>query len=301
MDPVEVTPTLATDDAEAVAALTEAATAADGRRPLGEHTWLGAPGGALLANLVVRDPSSGRPKGYGQLTSKASSYALELVLAQQGGDVDLPVGRQLVEAAVRVTGEDGGGRLHLWVPDPTADHDRMAAAARLRHDRDLYQMRRPLPGPQVPAVETRPFEPGQDEQAVLRVNNRAFAGHSEQGGWELRTLERLQAEPWFDPTGLLLHERGRRLAGFCWTKVHGERRPAVGELYVVAVDPDFQGQGLGRGLVLAGLERLALQGLGTAMLYVDASNRRAVGLYEDLGFTVDHTDRSYVTEVRPAS
>ncbi len=71
-------------------------------------------------------------------------------------------------------------------------------------------------------LETRPFRPGLDEEAWLVVNNRAFDWHPEQGGWDTSTLKARESQPWFDPEGFLLHEEGspRRLAGFCWTRVH---------------------------------------------------------------------------------
>ena len=155
------------------------------------------------------------------------------------------VGTNLLGAALDEVRRLGGGHIHLWVPKPTPDTDAMAAASGLGRGRDLFQMRRTLPvDDDSPRVATRPFEPGRDEQAWLTVNNRAFASHPEQGGWTLDTLLERESEPWFEPHGFRLHERDGRLAASCWTKVHRDERPQLGEIYVISVDPDFQGLGL---------------------------------------------------------
>jgi len=158
----------------------------------------------------------------------------------------------------------------------------------------------PLPRPdaiRIPdGVELRAFRPGTDDAAWLRVNNRAFANHPDQGGWVEEILARRMAEPWFDPAGFLLAWRGTELAGSCWTKVHTEPEH-LGEIFVIGVDPDAQGIGLGRTLTLAGLDHLAaVRGCPTCVLYVAAANAPAVGLYESIGFVVHRTDTALVLD-----
>ena len=147
-------------------------------------------------------------------------------------------------------------------------------------------------------VALRGFVPGQDEQAWLDVNAAAFADHPEQGSLTRADLEDRMAEDWFDPDGLLLaaREADGRLLGFHWTKVEpdvGGDGPRVGEVYAVGVSPEAQGLGLGRALTLAGLHRMAEQGVDVVDLYVDADNTAAVALYASLGFELFAADAQY--------
>jgi len=306
MHHVEVKRQLGHGDVASVSALLEAASARDGHRAIGEHQWLDLVlgGRAGFAGLVAREAGVAEPVGYAQVTTDGRSWALEYVV-HPAWRSDGEVARDLLEEALRIVAEAGGGHVHLWRSNPTADTDAVAGSVGLHRGRDLLQLRRPLPltgpvrGDEEP-LELRPFVPGRDEQAWLEVNNRAFDWHPEQGGWDLATIRSREAEPWFDPAGFLLHDEDHRLAGFCWTKIHADHDPPLGEIYVIAVDPDFAGRGLGRRLTVAGLDHLSGEGLTVGMLYVDAANTAARALYDQLGFTLNHIDRAYTADVAPA-
>ena len=211
------------------------------------------------------------------------------------------IGPELLTAALELVAQEGGGHVHWWVFEPTNAHVQLAASVGLHPGRRLLQMRRPLPLDVTSSTQTRAFVPGADEAAWLHVNNRAFAEHPEQGGWDLATLRSREQEPWFDPEGFRLYEEGDRLAAFCWTKVHHDQVPPLGEIYVIAVDPDFHGKGLGRALTVAGLEYLAAQGVTVGMLFVDAENPAAVSMYRKLGFQIHRTDRAFVGDIAPVT
>jgi mycothiol synthase len=311
---IEVKRQLSPADVEAVTALVRLAEAADGHKPLDEHLFLDAAvgGGSDFAGVLAWGPGDqpdeagarpgegsghAHPAAYAHLIRGARRWELELVVDPRDRAELAAIGRELLTAALDVVRSQGGGHVHLWVYKPADVHDEIAAAVGLQRGRDLWQLRRPLPVGEPFSIETRPFVVGRDEEAWVDVNNRAFDWHPEQGGWTVDDLRSREAEPWFDPDGFLLHEREGHLAGFCWTKVHADHDPPLGEIYVIAVDPEVHGRGLGRALTLAGLDHLASEGLRVGMLYVDATNDPANKLYADLGFALDHVDRAFVGDI----
>jgi mycothiol synthase len=221
-------------------------------------------------------------------------------------EVDEPARRvtafEALLPAMRRRRTDPEGRpLRWWVTGPDSDTDDAADRAGLTARRDLHQLRRPLPlddGARDghPVLPTRSIRlGGPDEESVVAINNRAFAWHPDQADRTTGWLHDAATEPWFDPDGFLLHETDGRIDGFCWTKVHDDPDQPLGEIYVIAVDPEAHGRGLGRGLTIAGLDHLARRDLDVAMLYVESLNVPALALYHRLGFVHHELERAYQT------
>lgn len=134
-----------------------------------------------------------------------------------------------------------------------------------------------------------------DADEWLALNARAFANHPEQGSVTREDLDATMAEPWFDASAFLVMRDGPTMIGYCWLKI--EPSSALGnepgELYVVGVDPDHQGRGIGRALVLAGLAELERRGIRESSLYVEADNTPALKLYQAMGYSEYSVDIQY--------
>jgi mycothiol synthase len=285
-------------DVARVRALTDAVELATGVVPLGDDAWTGMHA-ARGRDIGLLDASG---DAYAHLAHHhAGEWSVELVV--RPGTPDRR--DELLAEAVALVKADGGGHVTYWAHGGHDDDDARAVAAGFTLERELFQMRVPLPLPDPPRwpddVTVRTFVPGEDEGAWVEVNNRAFAGHPEQGNWTVAMLRAREQEPWFDPEGFLLAFDADGLAGSCWTKVHPPQPPrepvALGEIYVIGADPRRHGRGLGRALTAGGLASLAGRGITVGMLFVDADNEAAVGLYRSLGFTTSRTDRAYGLDV----
>jgi mycothiol synthase len=294
---------VAPDDIEALRTVTALAQPAAGHPVVGDAVWsdLAAPSN-VTALVVARAGDSVVGVLHLGVSDSQTAPHETLSVAVVPDEAAPDVVAALATVALEDHRRRGGGPLELWVFGADRVWDDIPARLGLKPARELQQLRVPLPVAESPrwprGVTTRTFVPGRDEAAWLAVNNRAFARDPDQGGWTPMALTRREHEPWFDPQGFLLAVEGDTLAGFCWTKRHPPASPvepvALGEIYVIGVDPAYQGRGLGRALVIAGLVDLHdRQRAPVGMLFVDAANEAAIALYQSLGFSLTRVDRAY--------
>ncbi len=317
---------LDTEQQSALAALTEAATQVDGVAPLSEQVLLDARDG--LPSWITTTPSAHflaydgtHLAGYGHLEREPPATTTTFQTTGRAATAELVVdpeyrrhgiGTALLHALEESLGE---GTLQFWSHGHIGVARFFAAREGAANVRAMSTMRRslgpearPLPPVHLPqGYAARHLVVGQDEDAWLRVNARAFAHHPEQGQMTRVDLDRRMAQSWFDATGFILIEdiRGPApvLAASHWTKVvppnDPQAGPTEGEVYVVAVDPAYQGMGLGQIVTVLGLLHLRERGVAEAFLYVEGDNARAVSIYSELDFTRTGVDVMYSLRVHP--
>lgn len=274
---------------EAVAALFAAEESRSGRRPLDESRRILVTSGSAADQwlLIAADGT-------------ALAYANVVDSVAELSGLDETAAAEILEA-VR---ESGVADL-VWTHGERSVARQAAVAAGLPVVRELLLLSAELPRqvrPMPADVSLRPFDAERDAEPWLALNRAAFVDLPDQASWSSADLQERLAAPWFDPDDFLLAVDAQgAVIGFHWTKIdpaatvtddQGQSHVS-GEVFVMAVAPERQGTGLAGPLLDAGLAHLARRGLTRVHLFVDASNRTAVRLYERAGFSVVDTDRMY--------
>lgn len=303
---LEVSQTLTSPDLHAIALLAERVTEIDGERPLSEEVqrklFETEPGDFL--HLCAWDGAD--LVGYAGLDRSDSTATARVEIAVDGLGRELGADRRLLDQAA----QEAGGSVLLWAHGTESATSRLAQSLQFKKVRGLLRMKRSLgadlPRPAIPAgIKIRPFEGSRDTDDWLDINARAFVNLPDQGRLTRTDLAERLAQDWFDADGFFVAREVSgdcaegALVGFHWTKVHqpdsnaGPRALPIGEVYVLGVDPNEHGRGLGKALTLVGLQYLKQRGLSEVMLYVEDNNLAAIATYERLGFATYNTDVLY--------
>jgi len=278
----------------------------DGTPPIAEHILLHLRYGGDKADSHLLVEKDNQVIGYAHLdqTDLVAGPSVELVVdpSYRGAGV----GKALLSEATKICGKS----LRLWVHGEAEVAHSLAASFNFEKIRTVMQMSKSLTDIQMlPVIDKeiiiRSFLPGIDSDDWLELNNKVFKDHPEQGGWQLSDLNHRLSEEWFDEKGFFIVEKNKQVIASTWTKVHGEHshnhggdvqshaHPAIGEIYITAVDPAYTGLGIGKALTITALNYLKYQGLKEAMLYVDFDNKAALNLYDSLGFKLSSKDILY--------
>ncbi len=197
------------------------------------------------------------------------------------------------EFAVRVI-------LRSGTKETDGDRIRFLESCGFAINRYFFRMERavtePVQNPQLPAEFT--LQVGEQQKkgnAWVELYNQSFIDH-----WNFHPLTRdrldhelanLVYQPEFD---LVAASPDGILAGFCYCSIDPEKNPQTGrnEGWIVALGTrrGFRNQGIGRALLLAGMQQLQAAGVETILLSVDAqSPTGALKLYKSVGFHKAYT------------
>lgn len=254
----------------------------DGFEALSEQMLLNLTSQRQVRHLLLAAPDG--VVGYAQIDDGAAELAIHPTWRGRG------LGRRLLQEVLAQPG------VRVWAHGdlPAAAH--LAEELALTRVRDLWVMAMDPPGtvapvPQREGVQVRRFSPGQDEDAWLALNARAFADHPEQGKLTRADLDERMAQPWFDPAMFFLAADSATgdLLGSMWLKV----ADGVGEIYALGVDPQAQGRGVGGLLTAHAMAALAAADLDRLELYVEGENTAAIRTYRRVGFAKERADVQY--------
>ena len=198
------------------------------------------------------------------------------------------IGRRLVKSAIQHARALDAAVLHVQALSSSADARHILDSEGFRPVRTYWQLR--WEGDEVPPMglppgfSLRPFVLDRDEAALTQLQNAAFG---DAWGFCPNTVEEISARVRLrrsEPEGIIFVLDGDRPSGYNWTMRSSNRAGSIGWIAMTGVHPDYRSRGVGRAVVVTGMEYLKAKGVDGIELEVDSSNRHATELYLDLGF-----------------
>ena len=198
------------------------------------------------------------------------------------------IGRRLVGIAVERAKALTARVLHIQTsPNDEAGHRilRTAGFSPVKRFWGMRWERGPVPPVELPdGFSLRSLRLGRDEEGLTHLQNACFG---ENWGFSPNTKEEIDARVRMnrcDPEGIIFIVDSHRPSAFNWTLRSAALGRSTGWIAMTGVHPDFRNRGMGRAVLVAGMQYLSAKGVDGIELEVDSENAPAIGLYLRLGF-----------------
>ncbi|TES88489.1 MAG: GNAT family N-acetyltransferase [Dehalococcoidia bacterium] len=213
--------------------------------------------------------------------------------------------KQLLEPAIRRARELRTTMIHVSVPEKNSTAREVLSRLGFSVVRQFLEMSLPLSNLKPSDTSSKEFvlrhlQRG-EEGMLAEVQNRCFA---DTWGFNPNTPEEIAYSLSLSNASaedVVLAYDGERPAGYCWTKINGEKNTKTGgekgRILMLGVDPDYRDKGIGKLTLEAGLSYLKDKGVRVVELTVDSENQPACSLYRAAGFEVQARSLWYEKQV----
>jgi mycothiol synthase len=200
--------------------------------------------------------------------------------------------KRLFDSAVKRARELGAKVAHVSIPATEAAQAELLSDLGFKVVRRFNELRLDVSSVNLevaaqPDLEFRHLIAG-EEGLLAWIENRCFMGTwgfnpntAEYIGWELSTRGDC-------PDDVILALNEGKTIGYCWTEAKYGKDSVTGKgggrIYMLGVDIDYRGRGLGKKLLLAGLLHLSNRSRELIDITVDSQNIVAVTLYRSMAF-----------------
>ena len=199
------------------------------------------------------------------------------------------IGCTLLRAGLDRAADLGVSVLHVQTRSDRAPATRLLESSGFRPVRTYCRMTwqgDTVADAEIPAgYSLRTFAETADSEALTRLQNAAFA---DSWGFSPNSVEDVEARLGFKTSphdGILLVMDDSEQVAYNWTFYAAGDSESIGRVSMTGVHPDHRGRGLGRAVLLAGIQSLMAKGVDQIELEVDHENFAASELYRSVGFT----------------
>jgi mycothiol synthase len=133
-----------------------------------------------------------------------------------------------------------------------------------------------------PGFQVRPVAGEQEVRLRAAVSHAAFGSQKPFEDYWPRLLRFMRSPVYNSSLDLVTVSPEGNFASFCIVWADSDNK--IGLFEPVGTHPDFQGRGLGKAVLTAGLQRLRSMGMTHCSVCVESDNLPAIRLYERMGF-----------------